>query len=612
MCGIVGYVGNKPATSVLLVGLKKLEYRGYDSAGIALLDNGELAVKKTEGKISALEKLVNSSFVNGYLGIGHTRWATHGLADTINAHPHCDHKKSIAVVHNGIIENYLELQKQLLADGYIFVSETDTEVIPHLIAQFLQEGYSVHEAFGKAVALLQGKFAIAMVCEQDPERIYFAKNGAPLILAKGKEKSSDVFLTSDLPAVLPLATAACYLEDGQWGYLAKQNIQVFDAKGQTIEPEYHKITIKAADTEKGVYEHFMLKEIYEQVVMIEKILQKRIVDNKVHFEELNLERNYLAHIGRIIIQASGTSWNAGLVGKYYLEQFSQIYTEADFSSEFRYRNPVIGGDSLVVGISQSGETADTIAGLHEAKAKFLKVLSLVNNTHSTMARESDAIIDILAGPEIGVASTKAYTAQLINLYLLSLYFGQLRWSLPEEKIQELVQELKSIPQKIKTILDQSAMIEEIAKELVVVNDTIFLGRTYNYATALEGALKLKEISYIHASGYAGGEFKHGPIALVSEGIPVVIVVPAGEIRVKTLSNLQEVKARKGKVIAIITQGDEEIKAMSDHAIEIPSVSEALSPILAVVPLQLLSYYAAIHRGCDVDQPRNLAKSVTVE
>lgn len=612
MCGIVGYSGNKLASSVLLVGLKKLEYRGYDSAGIALIDKGELIIKKKEGKIASLEKLMNHSVVSGFTGIGHTRWATHGPADTINAHPHFNRKKNIAVVHNGIIENYLELRKELIDLGYVFVSETDTEVIPHLIEQNMKEGYNPKEAFEKTLHRLEGKFSIAMVCEATPDKVYFGKDGAPLILVKGSAKSHDVFLASDLPAVLPLGKFAYYLQDKQWGYFDKNEISVFDQQGQKIEVEYHKITMRSEETEKGEHPHYMLKEIYEQADIIENILKKRVVKNDIQFEELNLGNNYLSKIGRILIQASGTSWNAGLVGKYYLEQFSQIYTEADFSSEFRYRNPVIGGDSLVVGISQSGETADTIAGLHEAKAKFLKVLSLVNNTHSTMARESDSIIDLMAGPEIGVASTKAYTAQLTNLFLLALYLGKMRLSVPEETLQEQLLELKTIPQKIRQIFKQKEKIESIAKELVGVNDTIFLGRTYNYATALEAALKLKEISYIHASGYAAGEFKHGPIALVSEGIPVVVLAPSGEIRVKTLSNLQEVKVRKGKIISIITEGDDEITELSDHVIEIPQISEALSPILSIVPLQLLSYYTAIHRGCDVDQPRNLAKSVTVE
>lgn len=611
MCGIVGYIGNKSASSVLLVGLKKLEYRGYDSAGIALIEDDELVIRKSQGKIVALEKLINGAFINGFVGIGHTRWATHGQPNSQNAHPHFNREKNLAVVHNGIIENYLELKNQLTKEGYLFETETDTEVIPHLIDQHIKKGLSIEMAFRKSLESLEGKFAIAMVAEHDPQRVYFAKDGAPLILAKGKNKI-DVFLTSDLPAVLPLAEIACYLEEQQWGYLTNNKIYLFDFQGHEVTPKYHNIKIKKEDTEKGNFPHFMLKEIHEQPKILANILSTRIQENQIHFSELNLNKSYLKKIGRLIIQASGTSWNAGLVGKYYFEQFSQIFTEADFSSEFRYRNPVIAGDSLVMAISQSGETADTIAGLHEAKSKFLKVLSLVNNMHSTMVRESDAAIDILAGPEIGVASTKAYVAQLLNLYLLSLHLGFLRNQIDSAQLTQLLAEAQTLPNKIQSILDQSDKIESIAQSLTSVNDTIFLGRTYNYATALEGALKLKELSYIHASGYAGGEFKHGPIALVSEDVPVVVVVPEGDIRIKTLSNLQEVKARKGKIIAIITEGDEEIAAMSNYSIQIPQVSEPLSPILSVIPLQLLSYYTALHRGCDVDQPRNLAKSVTVE
>ncbi|MDH5720453.1 MAG: glutamine--fructose-6-phosphate transaminase (isomerizing) [Spirochaetia bacterium] len=613
MCGIVGYIGNKSLDSVLLVGLKKLEYRGYDSAGIAILNNDEISIRKSKGKIISLEEKLDAKGFDGHAGIGHTRWATHGEPSTKNAHPHTNSTGSIAVVHNGIIENYVELKNMLSEKGYVFVSETDTETIPHLIDSEIQSGKDVKQAFYDAIQKLEGKFAIAMICEIEPDRIYFARNGAPLIAAFGKKSASESFLASDLPAIIPLAKEVTYLKDGDWGYIQAGTLEIYQGEKKYENIKIEPILIKEEEVNKGDYAHFMLKEIYEQPDIMQKIIDQRIdSNNRIFFNEMLFQNDYLSKIGRVIIQACGTSLNAGLIGKLYLENFCKLTTDADFSSEFRYRNPVIGGDTLVVGISQSGETADTLAGIHEAKAKFLKVLSFVNNNNSSIARESNAVIDLMAGPEIGVASTKAYTSEVLSLFLFSIYMSAIRWVLPKEEKKQLLDEIKSLPSQIASILKNLEPIQEISNYLKDVSSALFLGRTYNYASALEGALKLKEISYIHASGYAGGEFKHGPIALISEEVPSIVIVPQGEIRKKTISNLLEVRARKGKIISIITKGDDEVKDISDFFVEIPELSEPLSPLLTAIPMQLIAYFTAVYRGCDVDKPRNLAKSVTVE
>jgi len=611
MCGIVGYIGPKSLDSFLIVGLKKLEYRGYDSAGIAIIDKNELVIRKSSGKIVELENLLANDKFNGHVGIGHTRWATHGAPTKINAHPHTNQAQTIAIVHNGIVENYSVLKKELINEGYIFISDTDSEVIAHLIEKNLKSEKNFEDAFYKTILLLEGKFAIAAVSEYEPEKIFFVKDGAPLIIARNTAVH-ETFLASDLPALVPIAKESCYLENKQWGYMLANEFKLFDWQHQPLNLNFTPIDLKVEHFEKGKYEHFMLKEIHEQPEIIRKIIADRVRDGKIHFKEFAMDNEKLKKIGRIIIQASGTSLIAGKLGKMYLENYSRVYTEADFSSEFRYRNPLVEGDTLVVGISQSGETADTIAGIHEAKSKFLRVISFVNNVNSTMARESDAIIDLLAGPEIGVASTKAYTAQIVNLFLFSLYLGSINGNLSEKELQENLAQLMSIPDKMESILENIDQVLAVAEFLKNQTDTIFLGRTYNYPTSLEGALKLKEISYIHASAYAAGEFKHGPIALVSENLPVIITVPESDIRPKILSNLMEVKARLGKIITIVTEGDAEIIGLSDYHISIPEVDEPLTPLLTIVPLQLLAYYTALFKGCNVDKPRNLAKSVTVE
>ncbi len=615
MCGIVGYIGSKAISSVLLVGLQKLEYRGYDSSGLAIIEKNELIIKKVAGKIADLEKIMQNQVLDGSCGIGHTRWATHGEPNQLNAHPHYSKSQKIAVVHNGIIENSFDLKNELIDSGFMFISDTDTEVIPHLIDKFKMDGYETEIAFYKTLQKLEGKFAIAMITEEETDRIYFASNGVPLIIAQKSDKQGDFegFLSSDLPGIIPIAKEYYYLQNGEWGYFNTKTYNLFDKNKKPKKQEFQKLKFTLKDFDRGDYPHFMLKEIYEQPEVVQKIIESRInTQNQVSFDEMNLSSKYLSKIEQIIIQACGTSLNAGLVGKIYLENHSRIYTNADFSSEFRYRNPFFGGDTLIMGISQSGETADTLAGLHRAKSKFLNVISFLNNENSTMARESNAMISLKAGQEIGVASTKAYIAEVINLFLFSIYLGKIKNVLPDDKIKEMLEKLKELPHKISEILQHLDSIKEISNYLKHASDTIFLGRSHNYPTALEGALKLKELSYIHASGYAAGEFKHGPIALVSKNVPVVIIVPHSGVRNKMISNLLEVKARKGKIISIISKGDDEVKKISDYFIEIPNTPEYLSPILAIIPLQLLAYYTSIYRGCNVDQPRNLAKSVTVE
>lgn len=611
----MGYCGPKAVDSVLIVGLEKLEYRGYDSAGIAFFDGNDISVIKQKGRIADLEEEIKKHSINGHVGIGHTRWATHGEPTQINAHPHFNKGKNISVVQNGIIENYLELKTELKKHGYVFISETDTEVIPHLLDYYITEGFSTTDAFVKVLDRLEGKYAIAMMTENKSGYIYFARNGAPLIVAEGEahKNKKEYFLASDIPAMVPLAKSTYYLQEGEWGIINKSDVQIFSKEGKAVKIEMEPVLIQNEDISLGNHSHFMHKEIMEQPDIVERILEKRISsDGSISFEELNMNLEHLNKVSRFVIQACGTSLNSGMIGKLFLERIAKKMADADYSSEFRYRNPVAGGDTLVIGISQSGETADTLAGLREAKSKFLKVLSFVNNPNSTIARESDGIINLLAGQEIGVASTKAYIAQLMHLILFAYFTADTAWLLTNDEKNQLVQELKEIPNKMRKILEGEEKIKKISETLRDRNSVLFLGRTWNHATALEGALKLKEISYIHAEGYAAGEFKHGPIALVSHEVPVIVVSPLGEMRTKLISNLQEVKARNGEVIAIISEGDFEVSDLADHVLEIPKTSEMLSPLLAIVPLQLLAYHTALARGCDVDKPRNLAKAVTVE
>jgi len=612
MCGIVAYQGPKSADSVLLVGLTRLEYRGYDSAGIAVIQNGELLIRKERGKIKDLEKLLLATPVEGECGIGHTRWATHGEPSRVNAHPHIDGKKKIAVVHNGILENHYSIRAALKKKGYVFHTETDTEIIPHLTREYLDQGLSVPEALYRLYQELEGRYAFVMLLENEPDKIYFIRNGSPLVFGQNDKES---FLASDISAMIPSAKEQVHIENGQWGWMTRDKLHLYNGNGREVPYETAPIEIQASDLDKGGYEHFMLKEIYEQPSMFRRIIEARLCNgSKIEFPELDFSNEFQGRLSRIMITSAGTSWHAGLVGKLYLERFARVATEVDLSSEFRYRNPIAEGDTMVLAISQSGETADTIAGIHEAKAKFCKVLSFINNVNSTIAQESSAYIELMAGPEIGVASTKAYTAQLLHLLLYALRLGGVKWveSSSKEERKKIFQEIRRLPDMVERVLEQADIIRDWAEDFKDTNDFIFLGRYYNHPTALEGALKLKEISYIHASGYAGGEFKHGPIALITDKVPVVCIAPQTEIYEKMVSNIEEVRARKGKIISIHTEGDEKIPAMSDYSFAIPECPDYLTPILSVIPLQLLAYYVAIVKGCEPDQPRNLAKSVTVE
>ena len=613
MCGIVAYVGPKSIDSVLLVGLTRLEYRGYDSAGVAVLEKGEIQVRKSKGKIKELEELLQGHPIEGNMGIGHTRWATHGEPNRQNAHPHTDSKRRIAVVHNGIIENHYELRQELTKKGYVFHSDTDTEIIPYLIEEAMRNGSNFVEALHHSILGLEGRYAFALIYDGEPERIFFARDGSPLIYAKGQDES---FLASDIPAVIPLAKEYSAFENGDWGWMTHSGgLELYDKERKPKSYKLNKIDIKVQDLEKNGYKHFMLKEIFEQPHVIRRIIQNRMSNSneaKDFFPEKASDNPFLGRLSRIIITSAGTSWHAALIGKLYLEHLARVATEVDISSEFRYRNPMADGDTKVIAISQSGETADTLASVYEAKAKFIRVLSFVNNTSSTIARESDAYVDLMAGPEIGVASTKAYTAQLLHLLLYSSFLSGVRSVTEQEEQKKLYTEIRRLPEQAEAILARADTIKAWAKDFKETKDFVFLGRSWNHPTALEGALKLKETSYIHASGYAGGEFKHGPIALITDKVPVVCIATKGETYEKMLSNIEEVKARKAKIVAFHTEGDKTVPAMADYSFAIPECIPIISPILNVIPLQLLSYYVAVERGCEPDQPRNLAKSVTVE
>jgi len=608
MCGIVGYIGPRNITSILLVGLERLSYRGYDSAGIAVLSDGELSHWKKEGKIHHLSELLKPLDIAGDVGIGHTRWATHGVPDVTNAHPQICPKKKTALVHNGIIENYLSLKKKLIAEGHIFRSQTDTEVIVHLIDRYLDQG--LETAVEKATQDLVGTYAIAIISEQDPGKIVVCRKGSPLIIGLGEGEN---FVSSDIHAIAAHTKNVIYLEDDELGTITKDKVIVKKVLGPQLKKEIHQVSWTAETTKKGGYSHYMLKEIHEQPDIVRKIILKHVrKDNTIVFPHLKLDTDQLAKISRFLIQACGTSWHAGLICKYLFERYARVPTEVDISSEFRYRQLLMAENELVVAISQSGETADTLACIREAKSKFFRVMSLVNVEGSSIDRESDAVIHTHSGPEIGVASTKNYVAQLTNIYLFSLFLGQIRETLSDEDYNEKVSLLKKIPVAIEKILSQSDKIKAIAKKYHKHRSFIFIGRNLNYPTALEGALKLKEISYIHATGYAAGELKHGPIALIDSDMPVICICPRNSTYDKMISNIQEIKARGAQTIIIATEGDKDLQALADDIIWIPECHEDNTPILAVIPLQLFSFYTALFLGCDVDQPRNLAKSVTVE
>ncbi len=614
MCGIVGYVGSRQAQPILLSGLKRLEYRGYDSSGIAVVvsSNNSIAIKKSPGKIVALENLIKNKPLLGSIGIAHTRWATHGEPNKVNAHPHSDCANEIAVVHNGIIENFTQLKLKLSKEGHKFVSQTDTEVIIHLIEKFYKKSTPLEEAVRKALVELEGSFAIGVVAKREPAKLVGARLGSPLVVGLGKNEN---FLASDVPALLDCVKDVIYLDDNELAVLTRERVLITDLSGSPVKRESTHITWDITQAQKQGWPHFMVKEINEQPEILNSILSQRCKPSfagGIFFEELKINPSILKAINKITILACGTAYHAGMCGKYIIEQLCGIPVTVDLSSEFRYRNPLIDSGTLTIAISQSGETADTLAAVREARGKGSKVLAICNVLGASLVREADGVIYTHAGPEIGVASTKAYTAQVSVLYLFALYLAGQRQSLQRAKINNLIGVLKSCPRLQKQILNNQNTIKLIARRHSHFGSFLFLGRNINYPSALEGALKLKEISYIPAEGYAAGEMKHGPIALIDEYRAVVCIAPLSATYEKMVSNIQEIHSRKGNLIAIATEGDGKIKELTKEVIYIPKIDELFSPLIVTLPLQLLAYHIAVKRGCDVDQPRNLAKSVTVE
>jgi glutamine---fructose-6-phosphate transaminase (isomerizing) len=617
MCGIVGYVGTHRAVPIILEGLKRLEYRGYDSAGIAVYcDDQQLDIRRAKGKLRNLEDAIRLSPMDGSFGIGHTRWATHGRPTEENAHPHRDCHGDVVVVHNGIIENYLDLKHRLQSEGHTFTTETDTEVIAHLVESYLNG--NLEEAVRKAVNELRGSFALAVIARSDPQKIVAARYQAPLVVGTGDD---EYFVASDVPAILTHTQDMIFLADGDMAVLTPGGVRLSDFDGRPVNRKREHILWDPILAEKGGYKHFMLKEIFEQPRSVRDTTLGRVGQEtgRVFLDEMDIRPAEFERFTQVKIIACGTSWHAGLAGKFMIEKLARLPVEVDYGSEFRYRDPIVSPNTLTIVISQSGETADTLAAQREAKNKGSKTLAICNAVGSMVTREAAGTIYTHCGPEIGVASTKAFTGQLTALFILAMYLGQSNKSLDESASRCLVQDLLHIPGKLETVLSGDSVYEALARELYHATDFLFLGRGVHFPVALEGALKLKEISYIHAEGYPAGEMKHGPNALIDEKLPVVVLAthdPADPdsrlIYEKTLSNIQEVKAREGIVVSLVTQGDTQARRFSDHVIEIPPASDLLSPILEIVPLQLLAYHIAVRRGCDVDQPRNLAKSVTVE
>jgi glutamine---fructose-6-phosphate transaminase (isomerizing) len=617
MCGIVGYIGSREAVPVIVDGLRRLEYRGYDSAGVAVLnpENG-LEVRRASGKLRNLEDVIRNKPLAGSYGIGHTRWATHGRPTEENAHPHRDCHGRIVVVHNGIVENYLVLRKQLMAEGHTFKTETDTEVIAHLVEKHLNG--SLEQAVRCALREVQGVFAISVISSSDPHKIVAARSGPPVVVGLGQD---EFFVASDVPAILSHTRDMFFLNDGDVAVLTPTGVQLTDFDGRVVRRQVSRILWDPVMAEKGGYKHFMLKEIFEQPRAVKDTMLGRIglESGRVFLDEVDISAADFRAFQQIKIVACGTSWHAGLAGKFIIERLARVPVEVDYGSEFRYRDPIIPPNTLTIVISQSGETADTLAAQREAKSKGSKTLAICNVVGSMITREAAGVLLTHAGPEIGVASTKAFTSQLTALLILGMYLGQVRGTLSAKASCQLVEELAQIPGKLEHILAQNDIYDDLIKDLFRAQDFLYLGRGIHFPIALEGALKLKEISYIHAEGYAAGEMKHGPNALIDENLPVVVLATrdpeSEESRVhyeKTLSNIQEVKARSGRVVAVACEGDEEVAKMADHLITIPVTRELLLPLLEMLPMQLLAYHIAVRRGCDVDQPRNLAKSVTVE
>jgi len=624
MCGIVGYVGKKSVVPVIIEGLRRLEYRGYDSAGIAVGDHGQggLDVRRAEGKLRNLEEAIRQKPLEGTYGIGHTRWATHGRPTEENAHPHRDCTGKIVVVHNGIVENYLSLKKKLIEEGHKFTTETDTEIIAHLVEKYSasSNGKRPHleDAVRQTVKQISGVFALAVISTDEPNKIVAARNGPPAVIGLGND---EYFVASDVPAILHHTRDIFFLADGDMAIVTTHGVQLTDFDGKPVVRQVQHVTWDPIQAEKGGFKHFMLKEIYEQPSAVRETTLGRVSQDTGHIflDQMEISEAEFREAQKINIIACGTSWHAGQAGKFMIESLARVPVEVDYASEWRYRDPIVEPNTITLVISQSGETADTIAAQREAKSKGSKTLAICNVVGSMITREAAGTIYTHAGPEIGVASTKAFTAQLTALYIFAMYLAQVRGVMKLEQARASMLELTRIPSKLETVLASDRACDELAKRYQKVHDFLFLGRGIHYPIALEGALKLKEISYIHAEGYPAGEMKHGPNALIDENLPVVVIAtrdvdnPESVVRYeKTISNLKEVKARSGVVIAIATEGDEEIKESADHVLYVPAAPEELSPILEIVPMQLLAYHIAVRRGCDVDQPRNLAKSVTVE
>jgi len=609
MCGIVGYIGYRQAAGILLDGLERLEYRGYDSAGVSYLQDSKIHTWKQQGKIESLKSLIESKNINTTIGIGHTRWATHGAPSELNAHPHGDCSDNIALVHNGIVENYAALKRDLINKGHNFKSQTDTEVLAHLIEE--HAGETLEESVAAALQHVVGAYGIAVISKKDPRKLVVARSGSPIVIGIG---DGEYFLGSDTAAIVKYTREVLYLEDGQIAVLTEKDCRTFDGELQSVaHAEQHTIPYDLKQIEKSGYDHFMLKEIHEQPETIRDAMRGRLLPEKGHVRLGGIADvvDQIEKADQIYLTACGTSWHAALIGEYLIEEFVRIPVEVEYASEFRYRNPIITPNSVIIAISQSGETADTLGALQIAKENGAMCLGICNVVGSSIARETVAGVYIHAGPEIGVASTKAFTSQVTVLSLLTILLGQ-RGHLQKAYTEHFIHELSTLPKKVEQILRDTTAIQEIAREYSDRRNFLYLGRGYNYPVALEGALKLKEISYIHAEGYPAAEMKHGPIALIDEDMPVVFIATKDKTYEKILSNMEEVRARGGRIIALATEGDNEVQTLADHVITIPNTEDFLNPILASVPLQLLAYYIAVERECNVDQPRNLAKSVTVE
>jgi glucosamine--fructose-6-phosphate aminotransferase (isomerizing) len=605
MCGIMGYIGSGEAVPVIIDGLSKLEYRGYDSAGIAFFKEGGLQLTKKKGRLTEMVKSLGD-YPSTNLGIGHTRWATHGVPSDRNAHPHLDCSGRIALVHNGIIENYASLRKQLMLEGHDFISETDTEVIVHLVEKYYHG--SLESAVRETLQDLHGSFALAVICADEPDKIVAAKKDSPLVVGIG---AGENYLASDIPAILGKTNQVYIIEDGEFVILKKDSVSISDFSGQPIQKELFPVTWDPVAAEKGGYEHFMLKEIHEQPTALRETLRGNIKNQMVDLSHLDIDAMF-KDVEKIYIVACGTAYHAGLVGRYALEKLARIPVETDIASEFRYRDVLWNPNSVMIVVSQSGETADTLAVLREAKRQGIKVLAVTNVVGSAVSREADRVLYTHAGPEIAVASTKAYSTQLLLMYLLALHLAKVRGTCSQAQLKELTAELNCMDEKVEEVFGQEEKIRQLAKKYHKVESTFFLGRGFDYAVAMEGALKLKEISYIHAEAYAAGELKHGPLALIYEGVPVLALITQDQLVEKTMSNIKEVKARGAVVVAICKENLQEACQECDEQIVLPNVNPILAPIVAVIPLQIFSYYMAIFRGADVDKPRNLAKSVTVE